>query len=164
VDIPELTAEAIKMARSLDWHGLVKMDFVYDPVAKLYRFIEIDPRVSASIDITRAAGADQCVMLADLVEGRKVEAVLHAKAGVTYRWLFPRDLLVAAARPGLIARILPDVLSPRVHFDLGLDDPRVLALQTGRFLKEKRYRDPTIGQKARHAVELEAAYRQTLAS
>jgi hypothetical protein len=103
-------------------------------------------------------------MLSDLVQGKKVAPALHCQTGVHYRWLFPRDLLVAAARPSLVARIVPDVLAPRVHFDLGLDDPRVLVLQTGRFLKEKRYRDSTIAKKARHAAELEAAYRNSIAS
>lgn len=162
VDIPELNAEAVKMARSLNWHGLVKMDFVYDPVADLYRFIEIDPRVSASIDITRAAGADQALMLADLVQGKTVRPALNCKPGLRYRWLFPRDLLVGAAEPSTVLRLPLDWLSPRVFFDIGLDDSNVLFRQLGRFLQERRFLDPEIRSKTAAAGALQRAYERTI--
>lgn len=164
VDAPALRDAALSLARSLDWHGLVKMDFVFDPLSGEYKFIEIDPRVSASIDITRAAGVDQVVMLADLVAGKPVEPNLAYKTGVRYRWLFPRDLMVGVAQPRVWLAILPDMFSPRTHFDLGPSDWWPFFYQLGRFVKEKKFLDKAPREMLRRASELRAAYQAAVAS
>jgi predicted ATP-grasp superfamily ATP-dependent carboligase len=158
VDVPELKESALEIARALEWHGLVKMDFVFDPLTREYKFIEIDPRVSASIDITRAAGVDQALMLCDLVAGKAVRPALNCRRGVRYRWLFPRDLMVGAAYPRVLLSILPDLFSRNTWFDLGPGDWRPFYLQLGRFVQEKKYLDKGIARSRRRVEELRAAY------
>ena len=155
---PELLAAALKIAGALEWHGLVKMDFLHDPATGAFKFVEIDPRVSASLDIARVAGVDQVAMLADLVEGKAVKPNLSFRAGVRYRWLFPRDLLAGIANPGAYLRLLPDILSPRVHFDLGPSDWWPFFYQVGRFVQERKYLDRDIRAKARAARVIRAVY------
>ena len=72
VHLPALDRAALWILRSLEWHGLAKMDFKLDERDGRFKFIELDPRVSASIDITRAAGADQAVLLCNLASGKPV--------------------------------------------------------------------------------------------
>ena len=155
---PELLAAALRIAGALEWHGLVKMDFLHDPATGAFKFVEIDPRVSASLDIARVAGVDQVAMLADLVEGKAVKPNLSFRAGVRYRWLFPRDLLAGIANPGAYLRLLPDILSPRVHFDLGPSDWWPFFYQVGRFVQERKYLDRDIRAKARAARVIRAVY------
>jgi predicted ATP-grasp superfamily ATP-dependent carboligase len=161
---PDLLASALKIAQALEWHGLVKMDFLHDPVSGEFKFVEIDPRVSASVDIARAAGVDQVAMLADLVEGRAVKPDLTFRAGVRYRWLFPRDLLAGIANPGAYLRLLPDILSPRVSFDLGPSDWWPFFYQVGRFVQERKYLDSAIREEGRAARAIRAVYEARLAA
>ena len=161
---PALLEAALKIAGALEWHGLVKMDFLHDPATGEFKFVEIDPRVSASVDIARVAGVDQVAMLADLVEGKAVKPNLSFRAGVRYRWLFPRDLLAGIASPGAYLRLLPDILSPRVHFDLGPSDWWPFFYQVGRFVQERKYLDRDIRAKARAARAIRAVYEARVAA
>ena len=123
---PELDNAALAFLGSLRWHGLAKLDFKLDAATKRFVFMELDPRVSASFDITRAAGADQALMLCNLAAGNRVEPQLDYREGVRYRWLFPRDVLAVLAKPTDLPSFIADFLVPGVHRDLELwDDPRV---------------------------------------
>ncbi|MBA3540188.1 MAG: ATP-grasp domain-containing protein [Deltaproteobacteria bacterium] len=122
----ELDAAALRFLESLHWHGIAKLDFMFDRREHRFKFIEMDPRVSASIDIARAAGSDQLLMMCDLAGGRHMEPRLDYAADVHYRWLFPRDVLSVLARPRQMLGFARDFVGRRRHFDLELlDDPRM---------------------------------------
>ena len=127
VRAPELEAAALRFLSSLRWHGLAKLDFLRDERDGRFKFIELDPRISASIDITRAAGVDQALLLCRLAAGEPVEPQLGFQGGVRYRWLFPRDVLAAMQAPHILPGFLLDFLRPSCHLDLGLEDPRAVA-------------------------------------
>ncbi|MGM0578414.1 MAG: ATP-grasp domain-containing protein [Myxococcota bacterium] len=126
VDEPELEDAACAFLRSLRWHGVAKMDFIRDRRDGRFRFIEVDPRVSASIDITRVAGADQIAMLCDLAEGRSLGPRRSYRPGVRYRWLWPRDVLQALLRPHTLPLFAAEFLRPKTFCDLGFEEPELL--------------------------------------
>ncbi len=135
VDDPALTDYAIAFGRSLDWHGLIKFDFKADDELNDYRFIEMDPRVSASIDITRAAGADQIELLCALTHRQDIGAMVKPRPGVRYCWFLPRDLFCSVTQPKHAFGELADFFSPNVHRDFGFDDWRLSARMAARSVK-----------------------------
>jgi predicted ATP-grasp superfamily ATP-dependent carboligase len=123
---PELDRAAIRFLESLRWNGLVKLDFKRDSRDGTFKFLELDGRVSASIDITRAAGADQVLMLCDLAAGKHVTPQLDYRAGVRYCWLYPRDIMSLMTTPWEVpARVLEIALGSS-HCDLDFKDVRPL--------------------------------------
>lgn len=155
VAIPELQEAALKVVGPLNWHGLIKVDFKFDPKTGEYKFIELTPRVSASIDITRAAGADQVALFSDLLQGRRAPSLAVARPGVRYRWLFPRDLMHLVMQPKLLWQAAPDLLSRNVYFDMSLEDWRPLVSEAYRFLRERDFTDPRQWRRLRQAREIE---------
>jgi predicted ATP-grasp superfamily ATP-dependent carboligase len=119
----ELDAAALEILRSLRWHGLAKLDFKLDRRDGRFTFIELDPRVSASIDITRVAGADQALMMCELAAGKPLEPQLAYRSGVRYRWLYPRDATRLLARPSILPRWLLQQCRRDTHWDLEARDP-----------------------------------------
>jgi predicted ATP-grasp superfamily ATP-dependent carboligase len=123
VHCPALDAAAFRILQGLGWHGLAKMDFKLDERDGCFKFIELDPRVSASIDITRVAGADQSLMLCDLAAGKPIVPQLSYKEGVRYRWLYPRDAIRLLIEPWRAPAWLLEQLRRNTHWDLDTGDP-----------------------------------------
>jgi predicted ATP-grasp superfamily ATP-dependent carboligase len=119
VRIPELEEAALQIVASLDWHGLAKLDFKRDQRDGALTFIGLDARVSASIDITRAAGCDQIAMASELAQGRTPAPQLNFQEGVRYRWLV-REVQALLNEPGRVS--VADFLSPGAHWDLSPQD------------------------------------------
>jgi carbamoylphosphate synthase large subunit len=163
VDDPPLVEAALAFAKSLCWHGLLKLDFKRDTRSGVYIFIEMDARVSASIDITRAAGVDQIVLLADLTRGAHVKPVLTCKPGVRYRWLFPRDLLCLTGKPRLFPGLLMDVASRKVHFDLDFDDwrPAVRAARQFFRIRSRRWSNGSLVSEEQQLLDLRKSLEST---
>jgi predicted ATP-grasp superfamily ATP-dependent carboligase len=120
VRIPELEEAALKIVASLDWHGLAKLDFKRDQRDGAFTFIGLDARVSATIDITRAAGCDQIAMASELAQGRKLVPQLSFQEGVRYRWL-TREVQVFLKEPWRVSDYATEFLSP-AHWDLSAQD------------------------------------------
>ncbi len=135
VDDPMLIDYAIAFGTSVDWHGLIKFDFKFDDGSKDYKFIEMDPRVSASIDITRAACADQIALLCALSDGEGIDALVKPRPGVKYCWFFPRDLFCLVTQPRYMFAELADFFSPNVHHDFSFDDWRLSTRVAARSVK-----------------------------
>lgn len=127
VRIPELEEAALKVMTSLSWHGLAKLEFKRDQRDGAFTFIGLDPRVSASIDITRVAGCDQIAMAAELAQGRTPQPQLNFQEGVRYRWL-GREVQVLLNEPW---RLSADFLSPGAHWDVSAQDGHWLASLRG---------------------------------
>ncbi len=111
----------LRLLTSLDWHGLVKFDYMHSVDDGRWYIIEADPRVSASIEMTRVAAMNHVVALARLVSGESVEADLDFRKGIVYRWLLPRDVLATATHREWGQFIL-DFFRPNVRSDIDLID------------------------------------------
>jgi predicted ATP-grasp superfamily ATP-dependent carboligase len=155
---PELVQAALAIFESLRWHGLAKLDFKRDRRDGRFKFIELDPRVSASIDITRAAGVDQVAMLCALAEGKQVQPRLEYRAGVRYVWVYPRDVVRQLATPWRIPLSLLGALHPDCHLDLELGDVRCTARAIGMLLRQvkKQLSTRALWKQLREAEALDA--------
>ncbi len=122
-DHAEPVEAGLKLLDSIGWHGIVKLDYIHSQDDGRWYLIEADPRVSASIDMTRVAAMDHTVTLARLVDGQPVQPDLRFKKGTVYRWLFPRDVLATVKRREW-GRFILDFFRPNCHSDLDLRDLR----------------------------------------
>ncbi|MCH4565527.1 ATP-grasp domain-containing protein [Halomonas sp. EGI 63088] len=129
---PALESDAHRLLDALDWHGLAMLEFKYDAESGRHHFIEINPRLWGSIDLSLSSGVNFAWLLY-LAETRGPEAALVAagpvRDGVVERWLLGDvirrlDLL----RRGRLAEALRlrDGVRADAFDDFKLDDPLVL--------------------------------------
>jgi hypothetical protein len=120
---PELDRQAIRIFSALRWHGPAKADFKCDQRDGRFKLMELDPRISASIDIPAAAGVDMIEMCCRMVCGERVEPRLEYATGIRVRYVC-RDMLCLAAQPSLLPRFILDALDPRIRSNFNWHDLR----------------------------------------
>lgn len=121
VDEPELDAQAERIFTSLEWHGPAKADFKRDPRDGRFKLIELDPRISTTLEVAEAAGVNMVDLCCRIAAGKRVEPQLQYRKGVAVRYAY-RDLLCLAVRPGLLPYMLVDAIDPRVRSDFDWQD------------------------------------------
>lgn len=93
VFFPELLDTALKIMNSLEWYGIIDMEFLYDPENKRLYFMEFNPRFWNSLQMAIYAGVDFPWLLYRMLTEGDVDGVVTYKAGVLCRNLLPGDLL-----------------------------------------------------------------------
>jgi predicted ATP-grasp superfamily ATP-dependent carboligase len=87
VDCPELVGEARKLMDSLEWHGVVHLDFLYDHASGRYGLLEVNPRFWGALDLAVRAGVDFPWLLYRMAVDGDVSAVTSYRLGVRSRWI-----------------------------------------------------------------------------
>jgi predicted ATP-grasp superfamily ATP-dependent carboligase len=123
VDEPELDAQVERIFTALHWHGPAKADFKRDPRDGRFKLMELDPRLSTTLEIAEAAGANIVELCCMIAAGERVEPRLAYRKEVAVRYV-ARDLLCLALRPELLPHILIDAVDPRVRSDFDWRDLR----------------------------------------
>jgi len=113
---------AVRMCRALNWTGLSKFDFIKDKKDGKFKFIEIDPRVSASIIIPQVAATEMVENFCRIIEGKRVEAILSFETGVRYRLILPRELQHLIKNPRHIFSFIRNFFVPNTFHDICLTD------------------------------------------
>jgi D-aspartate ligase len=101
---PEVEAAAGRFLRSLNYSGLVEIEFKYDVRDGSYKMLDVNARAWTWISLGAAAGIDFPLMQWRLATGGQV-APAAARLGVTWRYL-SRDL-VAATQAMLAGTLSP---------------------------------------------------------
>lgn len=114
---------ALAVVAAFRYTGLANLDFVHDPRDGRYKFIEINPRVWASIGLAQHAGVDLYTPYRALVRGERVVPDLRFREGVRYHRLTSELRTLRATRRGAL-RFLRDCVDPRVASDFDLSDLR----------------------------------------
>lgn len=92
-DEPKLSAIAIKLLESLNWHGPAQIEFKYDERDGKYKLIEINPKLWGTVDLSIKVGINFPAMIRDIVLGEKVERNKNYPVGVRYKFIFPQAIL-----------------------------------------------------------------------
>lgn len=104
VELPQIEADACRFLASLDYSGLVEIEFKYDARDGRYKILDVNTRCWAWIALGTAAGIDFPALQWRLAAGEEI-APLTGPSGV--RWLyFSRDL-VASGCEILTGRLSP---------------------------------------------------------
>jgi predicted ATP-grasp superfamily ATP-dependent carboligase len=130
IDAPEIEAAAVRFLTSLDYSGLVEIEFKFDGRQGLYKILDVNARAWTWIALGAAAGLDFPAIAWQLASGEAVNP-RAARSGV--KWVyFARDLVaclheIASGRlsPGDYIRSLRRASSAAVF---AWDDPWPAAL------------------------------------
>ena len=104
ISSPEIEQAACRFIQSLDYSGLVEIEFKYDARDGQYKILDVNTRAWTWIALGAAAGVDFALLQWRLALGERVAAI-SARPGVSWRYL-SRDL-VAAAQEVLAGTISP---------------------------------------------------------
>ncbi|MGO9455387.1 MAG: ATP-grasp domain-containing protein [Candidatus Binataceae bacterium] len=119
---PDLLDQAFKAAEALQMTGLMAMDFIRDSRDGSFRFLEVNPRLWASIGVAEQAGVDLFTPYHHLAKGEKVAPRLGYGEGVTYRLVRLYEVLIAK-HPKSLREFMIDSLDSRVRSDFEWFDP-----------------------------------------
>lgn len=87
VEAPLLVAQARRLMDGLRWHGLVHLDFLYEPATGEASLIEVNPRFWGALDLAVRAGVDFPWLLYRLAVDGDVEPVTSYRVGIRSRWI-----------------------------------------------------------------------------
>lgn len=86
----------------LGWHGIAMVEFLYDPSEKVYKVVEVNPRLWGSVLLSEFSNTGLIENYIRISTGRPV--VEHKQRSDVYlRWFFPFDLLNYISAKGKIA-------------------------------------------------------------
>ncbi len=122
VNVEAIKEYAIKILSSLEWEGLVKLDFLYNEVTGEYNLIEIDPRISASIDICRVAGTFMIEKSLAVLNNHAVTPDLSFRDNILYTWSLPNEVLYIFAIPRSLIRFVTSLFQGDSFYDVYLGD------------------------------------------
>jgi predicted ATP-grasp superfamily ATP-dependent carboligase len=126
VCVPELEAHARSLIDTLNWHGVVHLDFHYDETSRRAALIEVNPRFWGALDLAVRAGVDFPWLLYRCAVEGDVEKVTSYKTGVRSRWIVGEMIhllnLARRGRASHLARSIRDIFSTRSD---GCDDFRM---------------------------------------
>ena len=97
----DLKAVGATLLQKLNWHGLAMVEFLFDPVCKEYKVIEINPRLWGSVLLSEFANTGFLSNYIQISLGQVPEHYLH-REDVAIRWFFPFDLLNYVSMKGRI--------------------------------------------------------------
>lgn len=118
-----LLDSVFRVFEAFRYTGLGMVDFIRDARDGSFRFLEINPRVWAAIEMASCAGVDLYTPYRDLAQGRLVAPNLGYREGVQYHRI-ARELRLIRERPGRLPGFIKDCLDPRVYSDFDPRDPR----------------------------------------
>jgi D-aspartate ligase len=146
IALPEVERAAEHFLASLDYSGLIEIEFKFDARDGSYKMLDANARVWTWIALGAAAGVDFCLMQWQLAAGQPV-ASAAARSGIGWRYL-SRDL-AAVARGAIAGTLSPlagarSLRRARASAVFAMDDPLPalfdLPLVVARIVKRHRRR------------------------
>jgi glutathione synthase/RimK-type ligase-like ATP-grasp enzyme len=116
-----LVDTTLRAFEALEFTGLGEIDFIRDDRDGRFKFLEINPRVWASIGLARRAGVDLLTPYRDLARGLPVHADLRYREGVRFHRL-SGELHLLRRRPSRLSGFVRDCLDPRISSDFEWTD------------------------------------------
>ena len=125
IEQPQIEAEACRFLASLDYSGLVEVEFKYDARDRRYKILDVNARAWSWLALSRAAGVDLAALQWRLATG---EAIVPQAAHCGARWLYASRDLAASIWDMLAGRLSPaaylrSLRGPRALAVFAWDDP-----------------------------------------
>ena len=119
---------AVKMLKSMNWHGVAMVEFKMDERDGEPKLMEVNGRFWGSLPLAIACGVDFPYLLYKLMLNGDVVSQFDYKVGVERRWLIPGDLLWLLSsfksNTDKLHRVLEFLKSFKTADDiLSIDDP-----------------------------------------
>jgi D-alanine-D-alanine ligase-like ATP-grasp enzyme len=94
-DEPGLREVARELLQSLRWHGPAQLEFKLDPRDGTYKFIELNPKLWGTVDLSIQAGVAFPNLIRDYVLGRPLPTRFDYRVGLRYRFRFPQAFMAS---------------------------------------------------------------------
>jgi predicted ATP-grasp superfamily ATP-dependent carboligase len=94
----ELKKYASLLMEALEWTGVAMIEFKRDPITKVPKLMEINPRFWGSLDLAYVSGINFPYLLFKLSQNQDIEQQQY-KTGILCRWLLPGDIAHFIANP-----------------------------------------------------------------
>jgi len=145
---PDLNEASEQLVTACDLDGYSEIEFRRD-VHGRPRLMEINPRLSASVEIAVRAGVDFPLLLYRWAAGESLQASTGYRTGVRMRWLggdldWLRETLRGQGRPDVdpaaraVARFVADTIRPMSYDYVSLDDVRPALAASASWLRTAR--------------------------
>jgi len=90
---PEIEEMALKIMNKLKWYGIIEFEFMLDSNDGKIKFMEINPRFWASLQMSIYSGVDFPWLLYNIAIGENIKKHISYDTGIMCRWLLPGDIL-----------------------------------------------------------------------
>ena len=84
---------SIRLLRSLNWKGVVMVEWKVDPKDKIPKLLEINPRFWGSLELAVRSGVNFPILYAKAAKNEEFSNIFNYKLGVRCRWLIPGEIL-----------------------------------------------------------------------
>ena len=88
-----LLKQAVEIMNGIKWFGIAEIEFMQDKKDGIYKFMEINTRFWASLQLAIISGVDFAKLLYDILDLGDCELKAEYKEGIICRWLLPADIL-----------------------------------------------------------------------
>ena len=147
---PDVVTAAEQLVRRMDLEGYAEVEFRRDAEGRAV-LMEVNPRLSASVETAVRAGVDFPVLLHDWARGAPLSRVDGYRVGVRLRWVagelrWLQESRRSSGRPDVpsfpraVGALLADTLRPAAYDLIDLRDPRP-AVQLVANLRRRRRAD-----------------------
>jgi len=125
---PEIDELARKLLEALEWNGPAQIEFKLDPRDNKYKFIEINPKLWGTLDLSIKVGMNFPKMIRNILLEEEVEKNIKYPSGVRYKFIFPATLayLQLLNEFGIKGACDPVAYSKTLN-DFDINDPLILA-------------------------------------
>jgi predicted ATP-grasp superfamily ATP-dependent carboligase len=145
---PDLDEASEQLVTACDLDGYSEIEFRRDAEG-VPRLMEINPRLSASVEIAVRAGVDFPLLLYRWAAGEQLRASTGYRTGLRMRWLggdveWLRETLRGQGRPDIdpaaqaVARFVADTMRPMSYDYMALDDLRPALVASASWLRTAR--------------------------
>ena len=161
VKVPTLLEYGERIFRALRWNGLANLQFKEDPRTGEFKFLELEPRPWAFIELAHRAGVDMAGAYCAMATGAQVQPDMTFRTGVRFVKLIPEGLLYLWAHPREIPRVVGRLASPGCSTNVARDDLGPNLHQLKRFYWEFRrdLRDRSVRADRADRERIDAAVR-----
>jgi predicted ATP-grasp superfamily ATP-dependent carboligase len=147
--LADVVAAAEKLVRAMDLEGYSEVEFRRDAHGRPV-LMEVNPRLSASVETVTRAGVDFPVLLHDWARGAPLRRVEHYRAGVRLRWVggelrWLHEVWRHPGRPDVpalpraVGNLLADTLRPSAYDLVDLRDLRPAVRKVTKAVRRSRH-------------------------
>ena len=119
-DIPELAELATTVLEGINWNGPAQVEFKYDPRDRRFKFIELNPKLWGTLDLSIQAGMNFPQLILNYVTQGKMHTPQYV-VGMSYKFRY-HQLACAIAQAKSIEYQLPSAPAGPVRHDMNWRD------------------------------------------
>lgn len=124
-----LKDESVRLMQSLNWHGIVMVEYKYSHKKGKFVLMEINPKFWGSSDLSIHSGIEFAHNWIQLATRQPIPEFKGYTIGKRFRWLFPGDFMYLLANFGLSPKWYASFFDKHVSTDIKIWDIKPLFIE-----------------------------------